>query len=97
MKTHVLMFDVRFQSETNKPASIEEINMIESIINKALGNIATAKLARNVTADYTEEGKINQHLLQNITAEYNDDYTECFTEFGLINQPLHQTEENKNK
>ncbi len=70
------MFDVRFQSETDRPASIEEINMIESIINKALGNIATAKLARNATADFY------------------DDATNDYTAFGLINQSLHQTDEN---
>jgi phage terminase large subunit GpA-like protein len=62
------MFDVRFQTEFDRVASIEEINMIESIINKALGNMATAKLARNATADfhddytedYTAHGLINQ-------------------------------------
>jgi hypothetical protein len=70
MKTHVLMFDVRFQSETDRPATRNEIDVIESIINTALGNVATGKLAYNATADYTKA--------------------------GLINQPLHKIEDNKN-
>lgn len=66
MKTHVLLFDVRFQSETDRPATMAEIDALEAIINRALqreGKVfATAKLASNVTADYTAEGMINQHL-----------------------------------
>jgi hypothetical protein len=68
MKTHVIMLDVRFETETDRVATIAEIEALEVIINRALQRdgkvIATAKLARNVTADYTAYGLINQHLVQ---------------------------------
>jgi len=62
------MLDVRFETETDRVATIAEIEALEVIINRALQRdgkvIATAKLARNVTADYTAYGLINQHLVQ---------------------------------
>ena len=64
MKTHVILFEIRFKSETDRVATLAEIEALEVIINRALGNVATAKLARNVTADYTAYGLINQHLVQ---------------------------------
>lgn len=68
MKTHVIMFDVRFETETDRVATLAEIEALEVIINRALqrdGKVfATAKLSRNVTADYTDAGLINQHLHQ---------------------------------
>lgn len=68
MKTHVIMIGVRFETETDRVATIAEIEAIEVIINRALqrdGKVfATAKLARNETADWTAYGLINQHLVQ---------------------------------
>jgi hypothetical protein len=68
MKTHVIMFSVRFETETARVATLAEIEALEVIINRALQRdgkvIATAKLARNETADWTAYGLINQHLVQ---------------------------------
>ena len=68
MKTHVIMFSVRFETETDRVATLAEIEALEVIINRALQRdgkvIATCKLARNETADWTAYGLINQHLVQ---------------------------------